>query len=423
MKSKRKRNRVVPRIWLVAAILTISISGLAQQEDLKILSADSTDFMEKLAEEQENDDELAAEHIYVDRHPNDTEIGTFEIRSSNENFLLRIGGFAKLAGYYDLGLENELFFNLYKIATVEERPLGRFNMHAFESRLNMEVFGKTSLGMFRIYIEGDFLQDNNGGFRLRHAVGQFRGFTFGQTWTYFMDLEASPVSIDFYGTNASTFARKPLIRYKYIKENEFEVGMSIENPNGNIFRNQNTTRPQVYPDVVGKFTKFWGDHHLQVAGIFRTFIFKNTITSEEKIIDGFGVYLSGWAQISNKLGFYSQVVFGDGIADYIALDHVMTESGEGDFSTTKTFSTMAGINYEFNYKSQMNVFGSYVNLIETFELEDSNFKDGLQLNANYLYNILPNLKTGVELIYGQSTNISGATGDAARFYLMFQFDF
>ena len=161
-----------------------------------------------------------------------------------------------MAGYYDLGLENELFFNLYKIATVEERPLGRFNMHAFESRLNMEVFGKTSLGMFRIYVEGDFLQDNNGGFRLRHAVGQFRGFTFGQTWTYFMDLAATPTSIDFYGTNASTFARKPLVGYKYIKEDNFEVGASLENPNGNIFRNQNTTRPQVYPDLVGKFTKY-----------------------------------------------------------------------------------------------------------------------------------------------------------------------
>ena len=60
--------------------------------------------------EAENKNELAAEHIYVDRHPNDTEIGTFQIKSSNENFLLRIGGFAKLAGYYDAGLENELFF-------------------------------------------------------------------------------------------------------------------------------------------------------------------------------------------------------------------------------------------------------------------------------------------------------------------------
>ena len=86
--------------------------------------------------------------------PNDTEIGTFQIKSSNENFLLRIGGFAKLTGYYDAGLENELFFDLYKIPTVENRPLGRFNMHAYESRLNMEVFG--------------------------------------QTWTYFMDLGASP---------------------------------------------------------------------------------------------------------------------------------------------------------------------------------------------------------------------------------------
>ena len=416
-------NLINWRIFGVLALVTLSLSTLAQEEKLRILKADSTEFLEKSAEEKENQDELAAEHIYVDRHPNDTEIGTFQIKSSNENFLLRIGGFAKLSAYYDAGLENELFFNLYKIAIVEDKPLGRFNMHAYESRLNMEVFGKTSLGLFRIFIEGDFLNDNSGGFRLRHAVGQFRGFSFGQTWTYFMDLAATPTSIDFYGTNASTFARKPLVGYKYIKEDNFEVGASLENPNGNIFRNQNTTRPQVYPDLVGKFTKYWGENHLQVAGIFRTFIFKNSITGEEKITDGYGGYLSGKAQILSDLSFYSQIAFGSGIGDYIALDYVLIESGGGDYSTPQSLSGVAGFNYIINYRSQMNLFGSYVNLLDTYNLEGSNFKEGLQFNINYLYNILPNLKTGGEFIYGHSTNIAGASGTAARFYLMFQFDF
>ncbi len=61
----------------------------------------------------------------------------------------------------------------------------------------------------------------------------------------------------------------------------------------------------------------------------------------------------------------------------------------------------------------MNFFGSYVNLLETYELESGNFKEGLQINANYLYNILPNLKTGVEFIYGNSTNLAGTSGNDA----------
>lgn len=177
--------------------------------------------------------------------------------------------------------------------------------------------------------------------------------------------------------------------YKYIKEDEFIVGVSLENPNGNIFRNQNTTRPQVYPDLVGKFIKIWGENHLQVAGIFRTFVFKNTITGEEKITGGYGVNLSGRAQVLNDLNFYSQIAFGAGIGDYIALDYVLIESGGGDYSTPQTLSGVAGFNYIINY----------------------------------LFNILPSLKTGGEIIYGHSTNIAGASGNAARFYLMFQFDF
>jgi len=419
--NKLQANLTI-KLFMAVAIFGFSLNSFAQ-EDIKILKVDSMEFVQKSAEELENRENLDAENIYVDRHPNDTEVGSFEIRSSNENFLLRIGGFAKLAAYWDAGLENELFFDLYKINTSGEDPLGRFNLHAFESRLNMEVFGKTSLGLFRIFIEGDFLKDNNGGFRLRHAIGQFKGFTFGQTWTYFMDLAATPVSIDFYGTNASTFARKPLIRYKYVKEDNFEAGLSVENPNGNIFRNQNESRPQIYPDVVGKFTKFWGPHHLQVAGIFRTFIFKNTITDEEKVIDGYGFYLSGSAQIISDLKFFGQVAFGKGIGDYIALGNVLLESGNGDYAAPRTISGVAGVNYEINYRSQVNIFGSYVNLIDTYQLPDDSFNDGFQVNANYLYNILPNLKTGAEIIYGNVMDIARRSGSAARFYIMFQFDF
>ncbi len=390
---------------------------------MKILKADSIDFIEKSVEEEANEEELASENIYVDRHPNDTEIGTFQIGSSNDNFLLRIGGFVKLAGYYDAGLENELFFNLYKITTTDARPLGRFNMHAYESRLNMEVFGKTSLGLFRIFIEGDFMKDNNGGLRLRHALGQFRGFTFGQTWTYFMDLDASPVSIDFYGTNTSTFGRKPLIRYKYVREEQFEAGLSIENPSGNIFRNQDTARHQLYPDVVAKFKKFIGRNHIEVAGVFRSFIFKNSLTGEEKVTDGYGVYVSGRSWLTRNLNFYSQVVYGNAIADYIALNPVLTENENGDFSTTPIISGVAGINYLINYRSAINVFGSYVNHLDTRGREEETFREGFQFNANYLYNILPSLKTGVELIYGRSRNVAGSTGNASRIYILFQFDF
>lgn len=411
------------RYGLILVILVLSLNSMAQEKVMKPFRTDSIDFINKSEEEQKNQEELSSEGIYVDRHPSDTEIGSFEIQSSNKNFLMRLGGFAKLAAYYDAGLENELFFDLYKISPYGEKPLGRFNLQAYESRLNMEVFGNTSLGLFRIFIEGDFVKDNNGGFRLRHALGQFRGFTFGQTWTYFMDLAATPTSIDFYGTNAATFARKPLVGYKFVKEENFEVGLSIENPNGNLFRNQNTTRPQVYPDVVAKFTKYLGEHHIQVAGIFRTFIYKNTFTQEEKVTDGFGFYLSGRSKILEDLSLLGQVVYGKGISDYIGMDYVLIETANGDFFPPKTFSSVLGINYKINFRSQLNVFGSYINLLENEGLEEATFKDGYQINVNYFYDILPNLVTGAEIIYGQNVNKGGEAGNATRYYLMFRFSF
>lgn len=413
----------VIRFFLILYLIGVSIGSQAQEKILKSFKSDSIDFINQSAEEQKNQEELKSEGIYVDRHPTDTEIGSFEIQSSNKNFLMRIGGFAKLAAYYDAGLENELFFDLYKISPYGEKPLGRFNLQAYESRINMEVFGNTSLGLFRIFIEGDFVKDNNGGFRLRHAMGQFRGFTFGQTWTYFMDLAATPTSIDFYGTNAATFARKPLLGYKYVKENNFEVGASIENPNGNLFRDQNSTRPQVYPDVVGKFTKYFGEHHLQVAGIFRTFIYKNSFTDDEKVTEGFGVYVSGRAKIIKDLSLLGQVVYGKGIADYLGGDYVLLEYPSGDFYPPRMVSSVLGVNYKINFRSEVNAFGSYVNLLDNEGLEDNTFKDGFQVNVNYFYDVLPNLVTGAEIIYGQNINKGGEPGNATRYYLMFRFSF
>ena len=45
----------------------------------------------------------------------------------------------------------------------------------------------------RAFIEGDFAGSGSGNlFRLRHAYGQWRKLTIGQTWSTFSDPEAEP---------------------------------------------------------------------------------------------------------------------------------------------------------------------------------------------------------------------------------------
>ena len=58
------------------------------------------------------------------------------------------------------------------------------------SRLNTDLRVATPQGDLRAFIEGDFAGPARG-YRLRHAFGQWRGVTAGQTWSTFSDPRPS----------------------------------------------------------------------------------------------------------------------------------------------------------------------------------------------------------------------------------------
>jgi hypothetical protein len=86
------------------------------------------------------------------------------------------------------------------------------NVHAKETRLNLDIRGMADNRELRMFIETDFYGSSSV-LRLRHAYGSYGGLLAGQTWSTFMDEENMPRTIDFEAPMAFASIRQAQARW------------------------------------------------------------------------------------------------------------------------------------------------------------------------------------------------------------------
>jgi hypothetical protein len=86
------------------------------------------------------------------------------------------------------------------------------NIHAKETRLNLDIRGMVQQRELRMFIETDFYGTSSA-LRLRHAYGTWGGLLAGQTWTTFMDDDNLPRTIDFESPTAFAQIRQAQVRW------------------------------------------------------------------------------------------------------------------------------------------------------------------------------------------------------------------
>ena len=123
---------------------------------------------------------------------------------------------------------------------------------ADQSRLNFDYRDATEAGILRAFIEGDFTGDGNA-FRLRHAFGQWGRILAGQTWSTFVDTNATPEGVDFEGLNGRINVRQSQVRFSPRIGEDFQALLALEDPNPQLQNGSGVTR---LPDIVlaGSFT-------------------------------------------------------------------------------------------------------------------------------------------------------------------------
>ncbi|WP_328824561.1 DcaP family trimeric outer membrane transporter [Thalassotalea algicola] len=307
----------------------------------------------------------------------------YEIKLSEED-KITFGGFIKVdyrhvdgnVGYRDFWIGG---------GSVLAEDKSQTKFFANESRINMKFVHGEVTG----FVEMDFyggggneIISNSSHPRLRHAFIKYQDFTFGQTWTTFMNTSALAETADFAGPMVGeAFVRNTMVRYKM---GGLEV--ALENPEswGNDGIDDSPDADPAsddMPDIVAKYT-FKGDWgNVSVAGLFRELNF-NDGDSETAV----GVSVAGKIKTIGKDDFRFQVHAGN-TGRYVGVTAAPdVYNGEAEEST----SYMAAYRHYWTEDTRSSVFYGYI------ETEESD-RERVQYGVNIFKNYTPKLSFGFEV--------------------------
>jgi hypothetical protein len=150
---------------------------------------------------------------------------------------MRIGGQTRLVvvrNFGPVGTDDRFVTSSIPVEGSEEADKGPRTTYSVDpSRLNFDVRTPSGVGYFRAFVEADFAGSGRT-LRLRHAYGQWKPWTIGQTWSTFSDPEAEPDGIDFEGLNAISLFRQPQVRWSHGLGEHSSLALAAENPSPSI---------------------------------------------------------------------------------------------------------------------------------------------------------------------------------------------
>ena len=309
---------------------------------------------------------------------------------------------------------------------------------ANQSRLNFDMRDNTSAGILPAFIEGDFTGDGNT-FKLRHAFGQWDRVLVGQTWSAFVDTQATPEEVDFEGLNGRINVRQSQVRYSPPIGDDFQIELALEDPNPQIQNGSGVTR---IPDVVVA-GRFHPNHrlHLKAALVGRQIRGQESITNgitgavETGGVDkryGWGLSLSGSVttpMFDNRDKFLFQLNYGNGIGRYVNdLNSIGNYDGIFNPNTDELqlFNVFAGYGSAQHWWGdtlRSNFTVGLVNINNPSFIDGDAYKRTIRASANLLWNPTTRIDTGVEYLWGRRENKNGDHGDAQQIQMMVRYLF
>lgn len=388
--------------------------------------------------------------------------GSFRIPGSETS--IKLYGYAELNAIHEFKGDNSAndystFLPYAPINGTTERK-GQTLIHARTSRLGVEASTPTAYGPMGVKLEGDFNNDprtgnaasggssnailtqqgvNSYNFRLRQAYGTFGGFTIGQTWSTFMDLDNSPETVDFNGPIGSTFIRQGVIRYAYGTPDMGTFTAALENPVSYAYDNTGAVSSKGFsksPDLVGRWDKAFDWGNVSVRGL----------TQEVKVIDdaaglnaskrGYGLGSTALVKTRGGQDMLSlAVTYGDGIGRYFNyIEGAFVDDANQRILMERALGVVVGYQYKasdtlrsnFVLGWQKNENNAYTEFALANGLGSGQYginKSLYQVHAGLIYNPVKNVDLGAEYIYGQRKTLAGEKGDLSRFNLMARYTF
>ncbi len=227
------------------------------------------------------------------------------------------------------GSSGDTSLNVGAIPLDSDGERGQVNFSGRSSRLWLKSWTPTALGDAGAYLEFDLYGGggnervtNSYNVRLRHGYGEFAGFTFGQTYTTFMDVSALPELNDDGGSAGASFARQPLLRYTrpFAGAN---LSVALESPEITLVTaNSLNFAPDDdrLPDFVARYQRsgYWGSWSL--AALARELRIDDLTLAAHDAVFGFGANVSAYVVLGAEDSLSLNIGGGDGVGRYMNLN-------------------------------------------------------------------------------------------------------
>jgi hypothetical protein len=363
----------------------------------------------------------------------------FMLENEDGSFKFGVGGFVNVLSQLDFGGIDDIDFITSQIQIPTNQDL-KFLISPYLTRFNFKVVGQDNKKRNVVaFIEAGY---NGATISLRHAYVSYAGFTIGQTWSVFMDLEAGLETVDGEGPNNQTSSRVPMIRYSRNFEN---LSFSIAGEIGSYlyqfaeqqhrFFPQNQRIPNIPMHI--KYKSHWG--HVQLGGVFKTMNYGDSVENKTVFVNGYGAALSGTFHLWKSGQAYYQFIGGRGVGNYINdlsafnydLIPVPDEHGILTMTTLEMYGGYLGLQHFWTSKLSSNVVYGITHMrpptLPERRREAFNYTKLYQsahyFAANLFWDFIPYGQAGIEYLFGKKTNLEEKSGINHRINLSVRYNF
>ncbi|MGZ5189981.1 MAG: DcaP family trimeric outer membrane transporter [Flavisolibacter sp.] len=305
---------------------------------------------------------------------------------------------------------------------------GNFFFSVRQTRLGFKNYFQTSLGELKTHFEfemfGTGVDAGQTTMRLRHAYAELGKFGAGQTWSPFMDIDVFPNTVEYWGPPGMVFFRNVQIRFMPIK-GDSRLTIALERPGASADQGVYSDRVELQgisgrfplPDLSAEYRYGGKFGYVELAGIVRKMEWEDQNNDQFELSGdemGWGLNLSTNLNLGKKTVFRGQVVYGEGIQNYMN-DAPVDVGIKNQFSNTTTpvigvALPVTGIS-AFIDQSWSDKFSTAIGY-SSIDIENSDgqagdaFKKGQYIVGNLMFYPVKNAMVGVEYQYGKRENFT-----------------
>jgi hypothetical protein len=383
--------------------------------------------------------------------------GSFLVPGTNTS--VKIGGFVKIVGIYDVDARNGDTVAVDAIpikGTAAATLHGATRLHARQSNVSFDTRTPTAYGDLTTFVLVDMFgqntseaqnQSNVQNARLVYAYGTLGPLLAGQWVSLFADTDAIIESVDptgFVGNMDGLSNRSPQFRYTFAAPGGFSAAIDIENPEaegitnaglvaaggastaGGAFTTSNIGGVDRYPDILARvrLDQAWG--HIQLAGMWRDMKIEAVGVPRESKASYAG-QLSGHLNTFGKDALKWTAAAGKAPGHYLTslgrssgADGLQINPATGAVHAPYAYTVNVGYTHWWTGALRSSIDAGYgrnnnsTSVLTAAAAQANADKRQIEGRANLIWSPVPQVDLGAEYIYARRTVQTGASGNLHR---------